>query len=175
MRQRISNLKPAHLIVAALIVSLIVVGGIIVHVSFKTPMEYAALAQTQLHEKNYRAALKNLTKAAEGGMAESQYTLAVMYDVGDKIPENRDLALKWMKAAADQDYPNALYAMGVWMQRGYMGDYQPADLMILYERAAEKGNINAITGLIALYDGENPDRQAYWYRQLQERKNKNGH
>lgn len=175
MHKRISNLKPTHMIAAALIVSLIVVGGIIVRASFKTPAEYAALAQTQLRDKNYRAALKNLTKAAEGGVAESQYTLAVMYDVGDKIPENRDMALKWMQAAADQNHPNALYAMGVWMQRGYLGTYQPEDIIGLYERAATQGNINAMTGLVALYDDINPDRQAYWYRQLQERKNKNGY
>ncbi|MDR2902079.1 MAG: hypothetical protein LBU87_03125, partial [Lactobacillales bacterium] len=60
-----------------------------------------------------------LAKAADAGMHRAQYQLALMYDVGDKIVENRDKALYYMNEAAKSGMAEAQYALGVWLERGY--------------------------------------------------------
>lgn len=122
---------------------------------------------------NYKKAALFLEKAAVSGIADAQYKLALMYDTGDKIPENRAKALSWMNEAAKQGYPDALYGLGVWLERGYMGEDIPMDKVImLYEQAAANGNANAMTSLVAIYSGgfkdipANPQRAALWMENL---------
>lgn len=118
-----------------------------------------------------------LEKAAVSGIPEAQYQLALLYDNGDKIPENRSKALFWMNEAARAGYTDALYGLGVWLERGYMGDKIPMDRVItLYEQAAVNGQPQAITSLIAIFaggaDGVKPDleKAAYWTNKLKELK-----
>jgi TPR repeat protein len=91
-----------------------------------------------------------------------------MFDVGDKIPEDRKQALKYMKMASEQGMADACYALAVWQERGYPTGQDPIDL---YEKAAQQGNKNAMTSLIVRYEGNNPERQLYWYNKLNGRKN----
>lgn len=121
----------------------------------------------------YKKAAMFLEKAAAAGIADAQYKLALMYDTGDKIPENRAKAMAWMNEAAKQGYPDALYGLGVWVERGYMGDDIPMDkVILLYETAAQKGNVNAMTSLIAIYSGgfqevpANPQKATHWMENL---------
>lgn len=113
-----------------------------------------------------------LEKAASLGYAPAQYELALMYDVGDKIPENRQKAVGWMNYAAQAGLPEALYGLGVWAERGYMGTPDMGKVITLYEAAATKGHINAMKSLIVLYgDGfggfpHNLERSAYWLNEL---------
>lgn len=59
-------------------------------------------------EINGRRAEMFLEQAALKGLPQAQYELALLYDVGDKIPENREKAIKWMNASAQQGYADAL-------------------------------------------------------------------
>lgn len=128
-------------------------------------------------KSNGRKAEMFLEKAAVAGIPEAQYQLALLYDNGDKIPENRAKALSWMNQAAQAGYTNALYGLGVWIERGYMGDKIPMDRVItLYEQAALNGQPQAITSLIAIFGGgsdglkPDPEKAAYWTNKLQELK-----
>ena len=114
-------------------------------------------------------------KAAKAGLVEAQYRLALMYDTGDKIPENRSKALVWMNEAAKQGMPQALYVLGVWIERGYVGDKIPMGKVVaLYEAAAVQGHKQAMTSLVNIYGsgfGEFPhniEKSVYWKNHLEE-------
>ena len=118
-----------------------------------------------------QAALENLPQA--------QYELALMYDVGDKIPENRERAVYWMNLSAKQGYTDALYSLGVWIERGYLGQPDMDKVIALYEKAAQNNHIYAITSLIALYSGgfsafpRDVEKANYWMNKLVELNQKN--
>lgn len=127
-------------------------------------------------EKNFSAngqkAALFLEKAALNGIPMASYRLALMYDNGDQIVENKSKALFFMNKAAQAGIPEALYALGVWLERGYMGTVDMNKVVALYEQAAQQGHRNAITSLIAIYAGgfghfpENIERSVYWQGKL---------
>ncbi len=119
-----------------------------------------------------------LEQAALKNVPQAQYELALMYDVGDKIPENRERALRWMNLAAQQGFADALYSLGVWVERGYMGTPDMSKVIALYEQAAIQDHIYAMTSLIALYSGgfngieRDADKVTFWLNRLTELKTK---
>ena len=116
-------------------------------------------------------------QAAEMNLPEAQYELALLYDVGDKIPENRDRAIKLMTDAA-RILPEAKYALAVWIERGYLGKPNQAWAVSLYEQAAYAGIKNAIKSLISIYHGgygrfpENIKEELYWRSRLKKENKK---
>lgn len=126
--------------------------------------------------KNPQKAVEFLEKSAWLGSTRAAYELALLYDVGDKIPENRDKAIIHMVQAAEDGMPEALYAMGVWAERGYMGDIPMSSIVTVYQMAAKKGHQNAIKSLIAIYKGGygnfpyNIQQANFWLAQLNQEK-----
>ena len=153
-------------VLVLLILSIVGVGCFALRDVLRTPTDYWYLAHEQIAAENYPLAARYLTRAADKGLPQAQFALATMYDVGDKIPENKELAKKYMAMAVQSDYPPALYAMGVWMERGYYGHPDMDQVVNLYQRSAERGYVNAMKSLIVLYSTENPEGKAYWYHEL---------
>lgn len=52
-------------------------------------------------------ALEMLTKSAEGGWVDAQYTLGIRYYTGDFAPQNYLEAVKWFTQAAEQGHKSA--------------------------------------------------------------------
>ena len=157
-----------NLVFVLAIVSLIGAVTLIIRSNTRTPEEDWALSKIYRSEGNYPQALRCLTRAADGGITQAQYELALLYDAGDKIPENRDLAKKYMAMAVESDLPEAHYVTAVWTERGYFGAPDIRSVIRHYEYAANRGSENAMKSLIVLY-GEvlsNPERQNYWLNQL---------
>jgi len=154
------------------LLSMIAVGGLVIRDMIRTPADWLARGREQMKEQNYRGALVSLTRAAKGGEVQAAYQLGLLYDVGDKIPENRNLAIEYMNQAAESGLKEAQYALAVWTERGYFGEVDVARAVSLYEQAAEQGHPNAMRSLIVLYgtglDGipANKERQAYWIEKL---------
>lgn len=112
-------------------------------------------------------------KAAKLGMKDAQYTLALLYDRGEGVQENKQKALDWGLLAAAQGDVNALYATAVWLERGYAGKPEPHQALALYEYAASQGHQNSMISLISIYGGTgdipaNKTRATYWKNKLQE-------
>ena len=154
------------------LMSVIAVGGLIVRDMMRSPADWLARGREQIQAENYRGALVSLTRAAKGGEVMAAYQLGLLYDVGDKVPENRRLAMEYMKQAAESGLKEAQYALAVWTERGYFGNPDVAQAVRLYEQAAEQGHPNAMKSLIVLYgtglDGipANKERQNYWIQRL---------
>lgn len=122
--------------------------------------------------QNFQKALFYYEQAANMKMPKAQYELALLYDVGDKIPENRDKAINLMMEAA-KVLPEAKYALAVWIERGYLGKPNQAWAVALYEQAAHAGIKNAMKSLISIYHGgygrfpNNIRREQYWRKRLE--------
>ena len=110
--------------------------------------------------------------AANLGLKGAQYKLALLYDLGEGVPQDKEKALDWMLLAAAQDDLEAIYASAVWLERGYLnGKEEPYLALSFYEEAAKRGHRNAMTTLVSIYAGgteipANKERSMYWKQQL---------
>ncbi len=57
-------------------------------------------------------------KAAEQRVADAQFSLGIMYDNGEGVPQDHAEALQWWRKAAEQGYATAQYNIGVMYDEG---------------------------------------------------------
>ena len=88
-------------------------------------------------------ALREWWLLAEQGNARSQYSVGVLLDRGQGVPQNYAEAAMWYRKAAEQGYSSAQYNLGVMYHRGrgVSRDYTKA--VEWYRQAAEQGQANA--------------------------------
>src|SRR5688500_5435452 len=67
------------------------------------------------------ADVANLLKSAEGGNARDMFRLAVRYDDGDGVPQDRAAAARWYRKAAEAGHPSAMRSLGIMYQLGEGG------------------------------------------------------
>lgn len=60
-----------------------------------------------------RGNIATIRLQAEKGLANAQYNLGRMYELGIKLPADKKSAMEWYEKAAKQHYPNAEYRMGI--------------------------------------------------------------
>ena len=82
-------------------------------------------------------AMEKLQEQAAAGAPESQFELARAYESGTGAPQNDELAAKWYRAAADQDYPQAENRLGVIYSRGHGVNPDKAEALRWYRKAAK--------------------------------------
>jgi TPR repeat protein len=95
---------------------------------------------------------ETLRAAAEQGDAESQYELAVCFDYGRDVQQDRKVAAAWYRRAADQGHANAQNSLGSLFQagEGIARDY--AEAFNWYQAAADSGLPQAKNNLAYMYD-----------------------
>jgi TPR repeat protein len=111
---------------------------------------------TGTHKKKQRLTddeIEQLTAAAQGGDAESQYKLGMLYHNGGGKSHPRDYeeAMKWLRMAADQGNVQAEDWVGTMYYRGEGVEKDPAEAARWYREAAEKGNGHAQWQLVDMY------------------------
>lgn len=122
--------------------------------------------------KNINKSVKYLEKSAEKGLPQAQYELALLYETGDKIPENQEKAISYMKRAAVQDFVPAQYGLAVWIERGYVSDMTEKEAFSYYEKAAEQGYLPAQKGLALIYKmgglgvQKDEEKAAFWFQKV---------
>ena len=62
--------------------------------------------------KDYAKAVKELAPLAQQGNIDAQVLLGKMYMLGEGLPKDTDLALKWFRAASDQGNAEAEFFLG---------------------------------------------------------------
>jgi uncharacterized protein len=67
---------------------------------------------------DYATALQEWTPLAEAGGGIAQYTLGVMYDRGQGVPQNYTEAVKWYRLVADQGSTKAQANLGTSYEYG---------------------------------------------------------
>ncbi|KPJ92073.1 MAG: hypothetical protein AMJ53_10125 [Gammaproteobacteria bacterium SG8_11] len=94
---------------------------------------------------NHVYALNYLREAAKSQYAEAQFELANYYLMGKSENVNYPEAVKWYRAAADQQHVRAMVALGKILNEGRGGiKPQPDEAKHLLSLAAESGNVEAM-------------------------------
>lgn len=108
-----------------------------------------------------------LLQRAEAGDPKSQFELASAYEAGTGVTQNDELAVKWYRAAAGQDYPPAENRLGVMYSRGAGVNRDKTEALRWYKRAAKHRLPEACFNVaISYYNGdgvpEDPDLAYAW-------------
>lgn len=108
-----------------------------------------ATAEADLQQAAKAVRMQDFSKAlglyqqlAKGGSAEAQYQLANFYLQGRAVDKNQNTAIKWLEAAAAQDYASAQYGLAQLLK-----DKQPQRAQQLLQKAADQGHRAAKTSL----------------------------
>jgi len=116
-----------------------------------------------------------MEKAALNGSAEAQYYLSLFYEDGLGVNEpDLDLAMKWLRQAAEHDYTYAYYELGLAYLIGKTGTVDYHRGAVWLDKAARVGVVRAQRQLAALYEQgvgveKNMASALYWYRQASDR------
>ena len=132
-------------------------------------MRYILLLTVLLASNAFAAPDFDETKAAaEQGDAVAQNNLAVMYALGDGVPENDAEAVKWYRKAADQGHAIAQSNLGAMYEKGNGVPENDAEAVRWYRKAADQGYAGAQHNLGGMYyagEGvpENSIRAYVWW------------
>ncbi len=117
----------------------------------------------------YRMAVDlNIERMAEDGDKYACSCLAAMYYIGGGVDENRSKAMKWYRKAADQEYADGQFNVGVMYEVGRGVDQNISTAVEWYRKAAEQGHAKAQCYVGAMYhDGfgvvKNYSTAVEWY------------
>jgi TPR repeat protein len=109
--------------------------------------------------KHFSTASRLLSPLAEEGSAEAQFRMAIMAQNGLGMVRNDDLAYKYMRAAAEQNYPLALHGLGFMYLEGECVEKDPAEAAKWFHKAADEGMTGSMTTLALMYrDGNGVEK-----------------
>ena len=119
--------------------------------------------------KNFGQSLALLGPLAEKGLPDAQYRLAIMYQNGLGVTRNELLAMKWMIAAAGQDFAWAQHGLGFMYMEGDCAPRNGEKAVEWFEKAAAQGLAGSQTTLAMMYETGNGveqdmDKARQWYR-----------
>ncbi|HVI52517.1 MAG TPA: tetratricopeptide repeat protein [Candidatus Sulfotelmatobacter sp.] len=90
-----------------------------------------------LQAENYQAAMEAWSKCPED--ARCQYSLGYLEQFGLGVTADYGKAREWYEKAAQQNHPDALYALGLMFETGKAGQKDLGKAIGLYRQAAETG------------------------------------
>jgi TPR repeat protein len=100
---------------------------------------------------NFEAAVAPLRKAAEQGYAAAQYTLGLMYNNGQGVPQDFTQAAAWYRKAAEQGLAPAQANLGTLYVNGQGVSRDYAEAIAWFRKAAEQGNAEGKHNLGVMY------------------------
>lgn len=120
---------------------------------------------------DFERALGLLTPLADGGAADAQFRLAIMYQNGLGVVADAAQAFARMRAAAEQGHALAQHGLGFMYLQGECVSPDAALAALWLERAAAQGLKGSMTTLAALHvrgeagPASDPERARALYRQ----------
>jgi TPR repeat protein len=119
--------------------------------------------------KDYAAARREWTEAANLGQAVAQYNLGMLYSKGLGVTKNPEEAYRWLRLAAEQGQVDAQFQVGLMREKGVGVRQDYTQAQVWFTLAAERGDSEAEVSLAELYDeghGVQKDlaRAVYWYK-----------
>lgn len=131
--------------------------GYIIESSFDTTISFKKYSETNEPEEKYDEGayllscmqfesnnnvegIKNLEKAALSGMPEAQRRLGLVFSMGERAPQNDELAFNWFQKAANNNDTAAMYFVGEAYYYGTGCERDIEKALYWMEMSAEKGN-----------------------------------
>jgi TPR repeat protein len=136
----------------------------------RTNAERAVSAGIAAYDRaDYAEAVRWFRLGAGQGNALAQYSLGVMHDNGEGVPENDAEAVRWYRLAADQGNADAQLNLGTMYDNGEGVPENDAEAVRWYRLAADQGDATAQFNLGTMYDEgngvpENDVQAVRWYR-----------
>jgi TPR repeat protein len=84
-----------------------------------------------------------LQKAAEGGLPDTQYRLAMAYNSGDDVPQDDAEVARWMEKAAENGLKEAHFNMAILLRNGQGVPQDNTKAFGWVEKAADQGYLEA--------------------------------
>ncbi len=106
---------------------------------------------TAYNNKNYAAALKEITPLAKAGNPDAQHLLGLMYYMGRGVPQDYKQALEWHRKAALQGKADAQYVVGAMYYTGNAVIQDHKQAVTWFRKAAEQGHPDAQQALGLMY------------------------
>jgi uncharacterized protein len=101
---------------------------------------------------DYATALKLLRPLVDQGRADAQDLLAIMYYVGQGVPQNRDEAIRLYRLAAEQGNAHAQDALGFAYREGVGAQKDDTAAAKWFRKAADQDNIDAQFNIGEMYE-----------------------
>jgi TPR repeat protein len=122
---------------------------------------------------DYATARRLWLPLAEGGNAEAQTMLGIIYEGGHGVSQDYAAAVTWYRRAADQGHPDAQFYLACMHDFGKGVPLDPAAAVEWLSKAADQGHTDAQFNLGVIYEdgiGVSQDHQAAvsWYREAAE-------
>jgi TPR repeat protein len=122
------------------------------------------------HHGDYAKAAKEFRPLAESGLANAQYFLGVMYENGQGVPKDYEVAYRWYVEAAYQGHVPAQNNLGALYEEGQGVKQNYPTAVLWYQLAADGGSAKAQFNLAEMYvHGRggviNADKARFWYYQ----------
>ncbi|MGB0720455.1 MAG: hypothetical protein ACPGRX_08275, partial [Bdellovibrionales bacterium] len=119
--------------------------------------------------QDYKRAAFWFERAAENGIANASYNLAVLHHQGLGMPADIGTALLWYEDAARKGHAEAQYNLGIAHIEGIGVPYNPSLASRYFEDAANKGIVEAAYNLGLIYENgllgsPKPDEALVWYK-----------
>ncbi len=101
--------------------------------------------------KHFTHAIKLLAPLAEGGEAEAQYRMAIMYQNGLGVVRNEGRAFDYMRRAAGSGHALAQHGLGFMYMDGDCVEADGEQAVAWFTRAADQGLAGSKTTLAMMY------------------------
>ena len=102
-----------------------------------------------------------LLEAASGGKADAQFELALCYDEGKGVEEDKYKAFKWFKKAADQGHARAQNAVGLCYEYGDGVEKNMNEAIRWYKISIENGCTKAMLSMAGVYANKGENDKAW--------------
>ena len=122
---------------------------------------------------DYATARRLWLPLAEGGNADAQTMLGIIYEGGHGVSQDYAAAVTWYRRAADQGHPDAQFYLACMHDFGKGVPLDPAAAVKWLSKAADQGHTDAQFNLGVMYEdgiGVSQDHQTAvsWYREAAE-------
>ena len=121
----------------------------------------------------FKEAAEQHGKASEQGYAAAQYSLGLMYNDGEGVPQDDKKMLHWIRSSAENGFAAAQYNMGLFYLHGenVLQDYGKS--LEMFQKSADQGDADAQLSLAFLYlqgkgVAKDPGKAALWFRKSAE-------
>ena len=102
----------------------------------------------------YDKAFNEFKPLADGGNAEAQCTVGMLYYEGNGVGKDYDKAMSYFKKSAEQGNLNAQFRIGYMYEEGHGAKKSPKEAVKWYRKCAEKGSMLGEHQLgLVLYNG----------------------
>lgn len=117
------------------------------------PLAYAGFddGEAAYEKGDYTTAYKEFKCLAEQGHAGAQFSLGVMYELGNGVPQDDQEALRWYLEAAQRGNVDAQHNLGYMYAKGQGVVQNYAEAFKWYGEAADRGNAFAQNALGWMY------------------------